>query len=248
MAKTLTERTLVIAHRGASAYAPENTMPAYELAAKMKADGIETDVHFTADGKIVTLHDEKIDRTSNGQGLVTDYTYEELLHFDFGRKFSPDFKGTKLPLMEDLFNLCRENNMVCNVEIKSADPKMPAALHALAEKTGMLDLVIYSSFDHEQLARMLEVNPKAFVAPLYSFNMVKAWDYSENLGALASHPKYTQIKLYADYVEKCHEKGIRVHPWTVDDPEIATFLAEAGCDAVITNKPDLIREVYGLTD
>ena len=101
---------------------------------------------------------------------------------------------------------------------------------------------------HEQLARMLEVNPKAFVAPLDSFNMVKAWDYSENLGALASHPKYTQIKLYADYVEKCHEKGIRVHPWTVDDPEVATFLAEAGCDAVITNKPDFIRELYGLND
>ena len=248
MAKTLTERTLIIAHRGASAYAPENTMPAYELAAKMKADGIETDVHFTADGKIVTLHDEKIDRTSNGQGLVTEYTYEELLHFDFGRKFSPDFKGTKLPLMEDLFNLCRENNMVCNVEIKSADPKMPAALHALAEKTGMLDLVIYSSFDHAQLERMLEVNPKAFVAPLYSFNMVKPWDYAENIGALASHPKFNQLKLYENYVEKCHEKGIRVHPWTVDDPEVATFLAEAGCDAVITNKPDFIRELYGLND
>ena len=168
--------------------------------------------------------------------------------FDFGRKFSPDFKGTKLPLMEDLFKLCRENNMVCNVEIKSADPKMPAALHALAEKTDMLDLVIYSSFDHAQLERMLEVNPKAFVAPLYSFNMVKPWDYAENIGALASHPKHNQLKLYPSYVEKCHEKGIRVHPWTVDDPEVATFLAEAGCDAVITNKPDLLREIYGLTD
>lgn len=248
MAKTLTERTLIIAHRGASAYAPENTMPAYELAAKMKADGIETDVHFTADGKIVTLHDAKIDRTSNGQGLVTDYTYEELLHFDFGWKFSPEFKGTRLPLMEDLFNLCRENNMVCNVEIKSADPAMPAALYELEKKTGMSDLVIYSSFDHEQLARMLEVNPKAFVAPLYSFNMVKAWDYTENMGALASHPSHKQIALYKGYVEKCHEKGIRVHPWTVDDPEIAKWLAEEGCDAVITNKPDLMRETYGLTD
>lgn len=246
MAKTLTERTLVIAHRGASAYAPENTMPSYELAAEMKADGIETDVHFTKDGKIVTLHDAKIDRTSNGQGLVTEYTYEELLHFDFGRKFSPDFIGTRLPLMEDLFKLCRKHNMVCNVEIKSADPAMPAALHALARETDMLELVIYSSFDHEQLARMLEVDPKAFVAPLYSFNMVKAWDYAENMGARASHPKLNQISLYRDYVEKCHEKGIRVHPWTVDDPEDAKFLAEAGCDAVITNKPDLIRELYGL--
>ncbi len=246
MGKTLTERTLVIAHRGASAYAPENTMPAYELAAKMKADGIETDVHFTKDGKIVTLHDAKIDRTSNGQGLVTDYTYEELSHFDFGRKFGPDFIGTKLPLMEDLFNLCRENNMVCNVEIKSADPAMPAAMYELEKKTGMSDLVIYSSFDHEQLARMLELNPKAFVAPLYGFNMVKAWDYTANMDALAVHPRSNQVALYPGYVDKCHEKGIRVHPWTVDDPAEALALAEAGCDAIITNKPDLMLETYGI--
>lgn len=245
MAKTITERTLIIAHRGASAYAPENTMPAYRLAAEMKADGIETDVHFTRDGKIVTLHDEKIDRTSNGQGLVTDYTYEELLAFDFGRKKGPEFIGTRLPLLEDLFAICRDNGMLCNVEIKTNDPAMPAALDELAKKMGVSELVIYSSFDHEQLARMLRVNPDAFVAPLYGFNMVRAWDYTENLGALATHPRQNQLRLYPEYVERCHEKGIRVHPWTVDDPDDALFLRDVGCDAVITNKPDLLRNLYG---
>ncbi|MDD6260765.1 MAG: glycerophosphodiester phosphodiesterase family protein, partial [Clostridiales bacterium] len=98
----------------------------------------------------------------------------------------------------------------------------------------------------EQLARMLRVNPSAFVAPLYGFNMVKPGDYCRNMDAKASHPRYNQIELYPDYVEKCHALGIRVHPWTVDDAEAAKMLADAGCDALITNRPDFIRENLGL--
>ena len=76
--------------------------------------------------------------------------------------------------------------------------------------------------------------------------MVKPWDYCRNMDAKASHPRYNQIELYPDYVEKCHALGIRVHPWTVDDAEAAKMLAAAGCDALITNRPDFIRENLGL--
>lgn len=246
MAKTLTERTLVWAHRGASAYAPENTMPSFELAAEMKADGVETDVHFSKDGKIMIMHDAKLDRTSNGQGLITDYTYDELQVFDMGLKTDPRFKGTRIPTMDELFELCRRTGMTVNVEIKSADPAMPAALDECAKRHNMQDGVQYSSFDHEQLARMLRINPSAFVAPLYGFNMVKAWDYCRNLPASASHPNFKQLYLYEDYVERCHAFGIRVHPWTVDDATDAKKLAALGCDAVITNRPDFIRDALGL--
>ena len=246
MSKTLTPRTLIWAHRGASAYAPENTIPAFELAAEMKADGCETDVYFSKDGKIVVMHDGKIDRTSNGQGYITDYTYDELLAFDFGIKTDARFKGTRIPTMDEVFEICRRNGMTINFEIKTADPEMPAALDACAKAHNMQDGVLYSSFDHEQLARMLRVNPSAFVAPLYGFNMVKPWDYCRNMDAKASHPRYNQIELYPDYVEKCHALGIRVHPWTVDDAEAAKMLAAAGCDALITNRPDFIRENLGL--
>ena len=93
---------------------------------------------------------------------------------------------------------------------------------------------------------MLDVNKDAFVAPLYSFNMLNAWDHAENMNALASHPNYSQITVnFADYVDRCHEKGIRVHPWTCDDPEIIKLLADKGCDAVITNVPDKAREALG---
>ena len=248
MAKTLTERTLVIAHRGANAYAPENTIESYQLAIDMKADGIETDVHFTKDGHIVTLHDEKIDRTSNGQGLVTDYTLEDLKFFDFGCKYKKAYTGTKIPTIDEMYELVKPTDMIINVEIKSADPRMPAALYEAAKRHNMVERIIYSSFNHYQLVRMLEADKNAFVAPLYSFNMVKPWTYCENIPAQASHPKFDQLKLYENYVDECHKRGIRVHPWTCDDPEVIKMLGEVGCDAIITNVPDVARRVLGYED
>ncbi len=243
MNKPLVEKTLVWAHRGACGYAPENTMPAFKLAIEMNADGIELDVHFSKDGKIMVVHDEKVDRTSNGQGLVTEYTYEELSHFDFGKKFAPEFKGTKIPTLDEVYELFAPTNLWVNVEIKTSDAAMPAALDELAKKYGMEDRVIYSSFNHEQLARMLRVNPNAFVAPLYGFNMIKPWLYCENLPAKASHPNQNQISLYPEYVEECHKRGIRVHPWTVNKEEDMKFLVSEGCDAIITNYPDVARKI-----
>jgi len=242
MKKTLTEKTYVWAHRGACGYAPENTMPAFKLALDMDADGIELDVHFSKDGKIVVCHDEKIDRTSNGQGKITDYTYEELLAFDFGVKFAPEFKGTKIPLLSEVYELFAPTGKVVNVEIKSIDPAIPAALVALEKECGMEGRVIYSSFDHEQIARTLVADPNAFIAPLYSFNMVKAWDYVANIPAKASHPKMNQVDLYPEYVEEMHKRGIRVHAWTVNTAEDVKHLAEAGVDAVITNYPDVAKK------
>ena len=243
MAKTLVEKTLVWAHRGAFGYAPENTMPAFQMAIDMKADGIELDVHFSKDGKIVVIHDETIDRTSNGQGKVTDYTYEELLAFDFGIKTDAKYKGTKIPTLAEVYELFAPTNLTINIEIKTSDPAMPAALDALAKEYGIEDRVLYSSFNHEQIARIQRVNPDVFIAPLYSFNMVKAWDYCKNIPAQASHPNKNQISLYPEYVEECHKLGIRVHPWTVNSEDDMRFLVEQGCDALITNYPDIARKV-----
>ncbi|MBQ7592104.1 MAG: hypothetical protein IJU46_06220 [Clostridia bacterium] len=247
---TLTERTLILGHRGAcgalsgmpGAYAPENTMPSFELAAQMHADGVETDVHFSKDGKIMILHDAKLDRTTNGQGLITDYTAEELSVFDAGIKTGAEFKKTRIPRLDDLLDLCRRTGMLLNIEIKSADPLMPAALFECVRAHRMDEGVIYSSFDHEQLARMLRVDPSAFVAPLYSFNMIKPWDYAANIPAKAVHPRSPQILLYEGYVDRCHELGIRVHPWDIEDPERAKMFAKLGVDAIITNHPDVMLE------
>ena len=206
--KTLTPKTYVYAHRGASAYAPENTLDAFALAAEMNADGVELDVHFTKDGKVVVIHDEKIDRTSNGQGAVLDYTYDELLAFDFGCKFYGERKGVKLPLLSDVYELLAPTGMVVNVEIKAVDPEICAACHEIAVAYGMEKKVIYSSFNHFHLAKMKEIDPDAFIAPLYGFNMLKPWDYCAMINADASHPRQNQISLLPEYRQKGILQGV----------------------------------------
>lgn len=238
--KPMIDKTLILAHRGASAYAPENTMESFELAAKMGADGIELDVHFTADGEVVVCHDEKIDRTSNGQGLIPDYTLAELKAMDFGYHFyGEQRKGIRIPTLDEVYELTASCGMIVNVEIKSANPEIVKACDAIAEQHGMRDKIIYSSFNHFQLQKAKEVIPNAFVAPLYSFNMLNPWNYCLDIGAQASHPRLTQIRLLPDYVNNCHDRGIRVHTWTANTEEDLSFLYDAGVDAVITNYPDV---------
>lgn len=234
------EKTLILAHRGASGYAPENTMEAFELAGKMGSDGIELDVHFTADGEVVVLHDEKIDRTSNGQGLVTDYTLSELKAMDFGYHFySEQRKGVKIPTLDEVYELVAPLGMIVNVEIKSTNPDIVKVCDIIAERHGMRDNIIYSSFNHFQIQKVKEVIRNAFIAPLYSFNMLNPWNYCLDIGARATHPKQTQIRLLPDYVKNCHDRGIRVHTWTVNAEEDIAFLLESGVDALITNYPDV---------
>ena len=240
--KTLSgKRAVVWAHRGASGYAPENTLEAFEKAVEMNADGVETDVYFSADGKIVICHDESIDRVSNGQGKVTEYTLEELKKFDFGVKFySGERKGIRLPSLDELYDLYKNNDMVVNVEVKSPHPDMPAALINKAKEFGISDRVVYSSFNHLQLRRILEIDSGARVAPLYSGNWLDMDVYAENMKAFAIHPHLAQIRTFTTLVADCHAKGIAVNPWTVNgEPEIADML-NAGCDAIITNYPDRV--------
>lgn len=241
--KPMIEKTLIIAHRGASGYAPENTMEAFELAAKMGADGIELDVHLSADGQVIVCHDEKIDRTSNGQGVITSYTLDELKAFDFGYHFyEKERKGIKVPTLDEVYALVAPLGMIVNVEIKSADPAIIPACAELAKKHGMEDRVIYSSFDHFQIARMKEYDSQAFIAPLYGFNMLKPWNYCVDIGAKATHPKHTQISKMENYVKECHDRGVRVHVWTANTEEDIRFLLDAGVDAIITNYPDVAKK------
>ena len=238
--KPIIEKTLILAHRGASAYAPENTMEAFELAAKMGAEGVELDVHLTSDGEVVVCHDEKIDRTSNGQGLITSYTLSELKTMDFGYHFyDGERKGIKLPTLDEVYGLLAPLDMIVNVEIKSANPDIAKACDDIAKRHKMEKNVIYSSFNHFQIQKAKEVIGDAFIAPLYSFNMLNPWNYCVDIGAVAVHPKLTQIRLLPDYVKSCHDRGIRVHTWTANTEGDISFLLDAGVDAIITNYPDV---------
>ena len=238
--RPIIEKTLIVAHRGACGYAPENTMEAFALAVEMGADGIELDVHLTKDGYVVVCHDEKIDRTSNGQGEITSYTLDELKGFDFGYHFyGKERRGIKIPTLAEVYELIAPTGMIVNVEIKSADPAIIPACRELESRFGMDGRVIYSSFDHFQIGRMKECDKDSFIAPLYSFNMLNPWNYCTDIGAKATHPKFTQIRKIENYVKECHNRGIRVHVWTANAEEDIQFLLGAGIDAIITNYPDV---------
>lgn len=107
------------AHRGASGYFPENTMLAFEKAVSLGATGIETDIHMTKDGVLVLIHDERVDRTTNGTGFVKDYTYKELLKLDAGSYFSKEFEGLKVPTLEELFQFASHNELKLDLELKN---------------------------------------------------------------------------------------------------------------------------------
>lgn len=240
---TLNEKTFVWAHRGACGYKPENTLEAFALAAEMGADGVELDVHLTRDGYVVVNHDEKIDRTSNGQGLITDYTLDELRSFDFGYKFYGERKGVKIPTLDEVYELLAPAGLTVNVELKSSAPAICAACDAIAKKHDMEGKVIYSSFNHLQIAQMKRVNAEAKIAPLYDFNMLNPWNYAKDIGAVALHPKRTLIDNLEGYVDKCHALGLRVHTWTVNAEEDMKHLLSLGCDALISNYPDVAVKV-----
>ncbi len=225
-------KTLIWAHRGASAYAPENTLAAFRLAEEMGADGVELDVQRTKDGELVVIHDEKIDRVSEGHGYVKDMTLSELRRFHYNRahaEFAETYPQAEIPTLREVYTLLKPGKLSINVELK----------------TGMEDRVLYSSFGHRNLCRLKELDPDAQLGLLYSDAPIRVRHYArKEVGVDALHPAIYHL-LEEDYTEKAHKKGLKVHVWTVNEKdEIALCLAQ-GVDAIITNKPDYVREFLG---
>jgi glycerophosphoryl diester phosphodiesterase len=237
-------KPMIIAHRGASAYAPENTMVSFKRALEMGAEGIELDVHLTADGYMAVIHDGKVDRTSSGKGWVKDMTLSQLRELDFGSWFSPEFKGERIPVLEDIMELLKNRNVLLNIEAKSG----PIIYHGLEEKLskiihdyGMTDRVIVSSFNHYSLVHLKSISPDIKIGLLYEAGLYEPWDYAKKLDAYAIHPLF--YNAVPEIVEGCRKHGVAVNPFTVDQPELIRKVAAAGVDGIITNVPDIALKV-----
>ncbi|MCL2056932.1 MAG: glycerophosphodiester phosphodiesterase [Oscillospiraceae bacterium] len=234
-------RTKIQAHRGASAYLPENTMEAFALAAEQKADGIELDVHLTKDGYAVVAHDERLERVSDGTGLINAYTLEELRRLNFGKLF-PDLPPCRIPTLAEVYTFVRETGMMVNVELKTTMffyPGLAQKLVELAREYSMEDRVIYSSFNHYSLMEVKKLNPDAKIGLLYQLGMVDPWVYANYTKAYAIHPHYFIIASLPETVEMCHKNGVAVNVWTVNEPEVMKEMMKLGVDGIITDKPDL---------
>lgn len=244
--ETGSRRPLNIAHRGASAVAPANTMAAFEKAVELGADGIELDTHLSADGVPVVIHDFAIDATTDGSGRVAEMDLAQLKQLDAGSHFDPAFAGERIPTLEEVL-LAFGERLLLNIELKSVSPRDNGLEQAVLALVGQYELesrVLLSSFNPFSLRRAKKIAPHVRVGLLYAPDLPlflsRAW-LAPLFPHEARHPERTMVD--ARYMRWARRRGYRVNVWTVDDPDEMRRLIDLGVSGIITNVPDVLRDV-----
>lgn len=230
---------VIYGHRGASGYAPENTLEAFELAAKMGAYGVELDVHVCKDGELIVAHDETIDRVSDGSGLICEMTAAELKKYRFN-KTHPEYKNASVPTLREVYELLKPYGLHVNVELKNSRiryARLEEKCVELAAEMGMTDRVLYSSFNHHSLLYLKQLDPSLPCGALYDATLVRPWDYAHGLGLNAIHPHFSELQIDGECAH-AHALGLEVNPWTVNEEQDVRDAIRAGADRIITNYPD----------
>ncbi len=245
-------RILNIAHRGARAAAPENTLPAFLRAAEIGADGVELDVQLTADGVPVVFHDTNLDRTTDGTGRLADHTLAQLRELDAGSHFGADWADVRIPTLAEVFDALGDR-MLVNVELKAhADgptaevaPLADAVITAIREADAS-GRVILSSFNPIALRAVKRRAPDLPLGYLYApdlpLPLAKGWLARPIIGRHAArHPHYSMVD--HAYMRWARRRGYRVNVWTVNDVDEMRRLRDLGVDALISDYPDLVQDV-----
>ena len=239
--------TKIFAHRGFSAQYPENTMKAFEEAEIAKSDGIEIDIQMTKDGEVVIIHDEKVDRTTNGLGYVQELSYKELRSLNAGHRFK-DIGKEVVPTLIELFDWMEHNAIICNIEMKNnkiAYKGMEEKTIELIRKYGFENRIILSSFNHYSLVHSYRIAPEIETAPLLSDGIYQPWIYANAIGAKGFHPNYKRIN--QAIIKSSQDKNIKVRAYTVNSPKTMRALMNEGISAIITDEPILAREVLTIS-
>jgi glycerophosphoryl diester phosphodiesterase len=234
-------RPFVLGHRGASHAAPQNTLAAFRKAADVGADGIELDVHLSRDGVPVVIHNNSVDSTTDGTGLVRELTLAQLKALDASAHFEPPcsdaapFTGERIPTLEEVLAEVGARVLV-NIELKAAQTvALVPAVVDLVKRMEMANRVWFSSFKPYALYRARALAPDIPCGLLYG---------PLNPGTLLLKPftPHEALHPYKDMVtergvQRAHDRGLRVFTWTLDDPDVARKLAAWGVDGIITNEP-----------
>ncbi len=241
-----TGRLVNIAHRGASDVAPANTLAAFEKAVELGADGIEFDVHLSADGVPVVIHDFSVDGTTDGSGRVAEMTIAQLERLDAGSCFDSAFAGERIPTLEAVLE-AMGGRLLLNIELKSTslrDNGLEQTVIAQVERHGLGASVLFSSFNPFSLRRAKRIAPHIPVGLLYApglpLPLRRAW-LAPLFPHEARHPEHTMVD--AHYMAWARRRNYRVNTWTVDDPAEMHRLIGLGVDGIITNVPDVLRSV-----
>jgi glycerophosphoryl diester phosphodiesterase len=232
----------IIAHRGASGHAPENTIAAFQRAVELGARFIETDLQLTRDARFVAIHDRTLDRTTNGHGAVRDSTLAELKQLDAGMWFDRPFAGERIPTLEEVLAFAREHDVVFYLELKyEAAWGMHHALAAAIQNSGNAARTIVISFDPGTLKALRQLDASSMMGLLVEGarpDLVKA---AVGVGARQLCPRWDLVT--RDLVEEAHRADLQVVTWTVDEAGQMRAAIDAGVDGVMTDLPDRLRAV-----
>ena len=233
---------LVIAHRGASGHAPENTLAAFREALAMGATFIETDLQLTRDARFVAIHDDTVNRTTNGQGAVHDLTLAELRKLDAGSWFGSEFAGERIPTLEEILEFSKKNDVVFYLELKPGGSwgGEHALIGALRESQEIARSVVIS-FDAGVLAAIRKVEPTLMTGLLYDGQIDDPLEKAVEIGA-------RQVAVRGDLVTpwmlgQARRRDLQVVCWTVNHPAHMRMLMSAGVDGIMSDYPDRLVAV-----
>lgn len=240
-----TGRTLGVAHRGASRYAPENTLAAFRLALEHGAPAVECDVRRTRDGHLVVIHDPTADRTTDGRGAVGSLTLDALRRLDAGRWFGSEWAGERIPLFDEVLEVVRGRALI-KVEIKNDPTPAEGIERQVVEaicRLSMEDEAFVMSFDHKVIRAVRSVAPRIPTGILYSARLVDPVSVARAAGAdgLCVHWGY----LDEEVVARARSAGLGIFTWTVDDERVFRRCRELGLDGVTSNDTHLIARMVG---
>jgi glycerophosphoryl diester phosphodiesterase len=215
-------------------------MTSFQEAHRVGCDGIEFDVQLTKDGVPVIIHDEQVERTTNGSGWVKDLTFDELQRLDSGSWFDASFAGTKIPALSDVLQWAQDNSLLLNIELKTGVipyPHLEEKVIRQVEAYKLQDRVILSSFNHYSLVEAHRINPEIETAILFMEGLYEPWNYARQIHATGLHC-YWPVATVPQLVQGAQTAGMPLRPFTVNEEKYLELFMQNGISAVFTDYPE----------
>jgi len=238
--------TINYAHRGYSGKYPENTMLAFRKAYEAGAQGIELDVHISKDGQLIVMHDEYVDRTTDGHGLIMDKTLAELKALDASYKFKGQYGVNAVPTLREYLEWVKDTPLVTNIELKTSIIPYTGIEKMVLEMIdgyGLRPRIVISSFNHCSVLRFKKLAPDVTCGLLESSEIVDFGAYTERLGIECVHPLLYNISMFPDYLKENQAHGRQINVWQVDTEADARAMKKAGVAGIIGNWPEMVAKV-----
>jgi len=221
----------IIGHRGCKGIEPENTLIGIEKAISLGVDAVEIDVHMSKDGKLVVIHDETVDGTTNGIGFVKEMKLEELKKLDAG-------KGERIPTLQEVVDLVKnKTSLIIELKVNGTEKKVVEII----EKNNLQNVIVIS-FIHQLIKNVNKINGKIKTGVLFVGNLIEPADAALKAGADYVFVHYKTID--RGFVDKCHKKGINVSVWNIDELEELKKYSKLGIDMIGSNKPNILVDYY----